>query len=105
MIVVRQGQKRSPRCKIADPVMRNVISEAITKILIARVDQQIDRMRADRATSKRVLLPRQGEPSRRTLPCRLGQDLRGQRQSGAFLLTRQRTNIFVPQPLRRNLMP
>ena len=82
MVVVRQRQQGAAGGELADPVMRNVIGEPIAEVAIATVDQQVDRMRADRAAGERITLARQAEPAQRAGAGGFGHPFRGGGEAG-----------------------
>ncbi len=105
MIIIRQRQHRSPRGRIRHPVMRNIVRQPVSHVLVPGIDQQIHRVRADRSSSERVLLPRQAEPAGRPPSRRPGQDLGRQIETLLFVRLGKSADVFMLQSVRRDLMP
>src|SRR5262249_46037068 len=59
MVVIGQRQQGAAACEVADPIMRNIVGQSVAEIQVPRLDQQIDRVGADRANRAAVALPRQ----------------------------------------------
>src|SRR5271166_2202672 len=59
MAVIGQRQQGAAACEVADPIMRNVVGQSVAEIQVPRLEQQIDRVGADRADRVAVALPRQ----------------------------------------------
>src|SRR5215472_6029435 len=59
VVVIGQRQQGAPACEVAYPIMRDVVGQSVAEIQVPRLEQQIDRVGADRADRVAVALPRQ----------------------------------------------
>ena len=84
--------------------MRNVVGEPVAHVGVARIDQQVHGVGADRAAGKRVLLPRQREPARRPTSRNPSQDFRREVQAGLLLRAGESAHVLVLEAMRRHLV-
>ena len=84
--------------------MRHIVGQSVAHVLVACVDQQIHRMRADRAAGERIVLPRQTEPAGRPLSGRARQNVGRQIEPRLLVRRAKSADILMLQSVRRDLM-
>jgi hypothetical protein len=84
--------------------MRDVVGQPIAEVGVAGLNQEVDRVRADRANRIPVVLPRQREPAGRCAARDVGEDLGRARDALPRLITLKPADILVPEAVCGDFM-
>jgi len=68
VIIVGQREQAAPGVDIRYPVVRHIVRQTVAHVGVASVDEEFDRVRADRADRKVIALTRQRIPASGALP-------------------------------------
>src|SRR5215471_12193832 len=104
VVIIGHCQQRAAADEVTDPIMRNVVGQSVAEIDVAGLEQEVDRVGADRADRIAIALPRQRKPAGRFASRDLGENLGRARDAPLLLIAAEPTDILMPEAVCGDLM-